>query len=71
VCSYFLDMLLVNADVIPGACAQVIPQVAGPGDVLRGGLVPVAGDIPGSFAGSVAGAVHEDLVAGVDQPVEQ
>jgi transposase len=30
----------------------------------------VVGDTPGSLVGSVAGAVHEDLVAGVDQSVE-
>ena len=60
----------VNAHVIPRACAQVIPQVVGPGDVLLGGLLRVVGDTPGAFVWSVAGAVHEDLVAGVDQSVE-
>src|SRR5256885_10397833 len=36
-------------------------------DVLLGG----GGDAPGSLVGPVAGPVHEDLVTGVDQPVEQ
>ncbi|HEY3691609.1 MAG TPA: hypothetical protein VGL46_15155, partial [Pseudonocardiaceae bacterium] len=47
----------VNAHVIPGACAHVIPQVVGPGDVLPGGLLLVVGDTPGPLVGSVAGAV--------------
>src|SRR5437879_969418 len=61
----------VNAHVIPGACAHVIPQVVGPGDVLPCGLVLVVGDTPGSLVGSVAGSVHEHLVAGVDESIEQ
>jgi transposase len=63
--------LLVGAHVIPQACAHVIPQVVGPGDVLLGGLLPVVGDTPGSLVRAVAGSVHEDLVAGVDEPVEE
>ena len=27
--------------------------------------------LAGSFSGSVAGSVHEDLVAGVDEPVQE
>src|SRR3979409_69678 len=46
----------VNAHVIPGACAQVIPQVVGPGDVLPCGLLLVVGDTPGSLVGAVVGA---------------
>src|SRR6516162_5273142 len=39
----------------------VLPDV-----LLRGG-----DDAAGSLVGPVAGSVHEDLVAGVDEPVEQ
>ena len=65
------QVFAVNAHVIPRACAHVIPQVVGPGDVLPGGLLVVVGDTPWSLVGSVAGAVHEHLVAGVDQSVEE
>jgi len=45
----------------------------GPGRVLI--LADARGvsrdDTPGPFAGPVAGPVHEDLVAGVDDPVEE
>ena len=45
----------------------------GPGRVLiLAGARGVSGDdAPGAFAGPVAGPVHDDLVAGVDDPVEQ
>ena len=39
--------------------------------VLRGVLLPGERDTPGSFVRPVAWSVHEDLVAGVDEPVEQ
>jgi hypothetical protein len=61
----------VDAHVIPWACAHVIPQVVDPGDVLLGGLLPVVGDTPGALVRAVAGSVHEDLMAGVDQSVEE
>ena len=61
----------VDAHVIPLACAHGIPQVVGPGDVLLGGFLPVAVGTPRALVRSVAGAVHEDLVAGVDQSVEE
>jgi len=45
----------------------------GPGliSVLPDVLLPGGDDAPGSFVGPVAGPGHEDLVAGVDEPVEQ
>ena len=61
----------VNAHVIPGACAHVIPQVVGPDDVLPCGLLVVICDTAGPLVRSVAGAVHEHLMAGVDQPIQQ
>ncbi len=39
--------------------------------VLRGVPLPGERDTPGPFVRPVAGAVHEYLVAGVDEPVEQ
>ena len=45
---------------------------AWPGSVLLAGLLVCRGDtLAGALVGPVAGAVHEDLVAGVDEPVEQ
>lgn len=61
----------VNDHVIPQACDHVIPQVVGPDDVLLGNLLPVTVDTLWAFVRPVAGAVHEDVVAGVDEPVEQ
>src|ERR1700716_2646131 len=63
----------VVGHVIPPGCRQVIPP---PGRASGAGLLGcyggcLAGVVSGSFAGSVAGSVHEDLVAGVDQPVEE
>ena len=45
------------------------PGLARGGDVT--GCCRVLGAAPGSFVGSVAGSVHEELVAVVDQSVEQ
>src|ERR1022692_697039 len=42
-----------------------------PVSVLRGVLLLGERDTPGSFVGPVAAPVHEHLVAGVDEPVEQ
>jgi hypothetical protein len=39
--------------------------------VLPDVLLRCGGDAPGSLVRPVAGSVHEDLVAGVDEPVEQ
>ena len=42
--------------------------------VLHDGLLPWGDGAlggAGSFAGAVAGSVYDDLVAGVDEPVEQ
>lgn len=61
----------VNAHVIPGACAQVIPQVVGPDDVLLRGLLLVISGTLGSLVRPVAGAVHEHLMTRVDQPIQQ
>jgi hypothetical protein len=60
----------VDAHVIPQAWAHVIPQDRAP-PVLPDVLLPGGDFASGSFVGPVAGAVHEDLVAGVDEPVEQ
>jgi hypothetical protein len=65
------DKHVVNAHVIPGACAQVIPQVLGPDDVLLRGLLLVISDTPRPLVRPVAGAVHEHLMTRVDQPIQQ
>ncbi len=54
----------------PARCSRNSP---GPGLCLVSSRVPLPGerDTPWPFVGPVAGAVHEDLVAGVDQAVEQ
>ena len=63
----------------PGVDAHLIPQglcsgnSPGPGRVLiLAGARGLGGDdAPGSFVGAVAGSVHEDLMAGVDEPVQE
>jgi hypothetical protein len=61
----------VDDQVIPQGCDQVIPQVWPVRGMLSGGRGPLVRDAPGSGAGSVAGPGHEQLVAVVDQSVEQ
>ena len=72
-----LDGLLV---IVVPVVRRVIPQGLAshnsPGAGLGVGLTGLCwrclvGGAAGSFPGPVAGSVHEDLVAGVDQPVEQ
>ncbi|WP_163745467.1 helix-turn-helix domain-containing protein [Mycobacterium lacus] len=66
-----LPPLTVDRHVIPQGCRHGIPQV-------RASMVCVpcprwrclADAASGPFAGPVAGSVHEDLVAAVDDPVE-
>ena len=59
----------VGAHVIPWRWAHGIPQVVDPCvDVLPDGLL--LGVVVGAFLGSVAGTVHEYLVAGVDESVQ-
>ena len=66
------SLTCVDDHVIPqGLRSSNSPGLARRVDVYRVVVVALVGDAPGSFAGSVAGSVHEDLVAGVDQPVEQ
>ena len=64
---------LVNAHGIPQTSAHGIPQVVDPCvDVLPDRLLRVGGGVSfGPFVGSVARPVHEHLVAGVDQPVQE
>jgi DDE superfamily endonuclease len=61
----------VGDQEIPPGCDHAIPPVL----ALWLMLLRVGGGLgdgaSGPFVGSVAGAVHEDLVAGVDEPVEQ
>ena len=61
----------VGDHVIPQGCDQLIPQVWSVVDSLAGGRGGRGDGAPGSVAGSVAGSVHEELVAVVDQSVEQ
>src|SRR6185503_16754120 len=61
----------VADQVIPQGCDHVIPQVWPVGVMLSGARGPLVRDAPGSGAGSVAGSGHEELVAVVDQSVEQ
>src|SRR5260370_37276844 len=67
--------MLLTITLLSRGAGHVIDQGlarAWPGSVLLGGLLACRGDTPsGSFVGAVAGAVHEDLVAVVDDPVEE
>ena len=56
---------------IPPGCDQVIPPVLARWSFLHGARLGLGGGAPGAFVGAVAGAVHEDLVAGVDEPVQE
>jgi hypothetical protein len=63
--------LCVGAQLIPqGLCSGNSP---GPGRVLilAGARVPGGDDAPRSFVWAVAGSVGDDLVAGVDEPVQE
>jgi Putative Flp pilus-assembly TadE/G-like len=61
----------VDAHVIPRGCVHVIPRGVALGWVLPGYLLGCHVGPAGPLVGPVAGAVHEDLVAGVDEPVQQ
>ena len=61
----------VGAHPIPqGLCSGNSP---GPGRILILAAARGLGgdDAPGPFVGAVAGPVHEDLVAGIDEPVQE
>ena len=60
----------VGTDVIPQGFDQVIPQVLAI-FILVAVRVPGGDDCSGPFVRVVAGAVHEDLVAVVDEPVQE
>src|SRR6266545_4020524 len=57
--------------LFPGAALTLFPRVWPSDGVLLGLLLGCHVGAAGSLVGPVAGAVHEDLVAGVDQPVQQ
>ena len=61
----------MDDQVIPQGCDQVIPQVWPVVGTLSGGRGLLVRDVPGAGSGSVAGSGHEQLVAVVDQSVEQ
>src|SRR5437667_7387670 len=60
--------------IFPWVALTQFPWVWARGVVLLVGLLGCRGGSSvgaWAFVGSVAGAVHEDVVAGVDEPVEQ
>src|SRR6266542_68380 len=65
-----ISAVIVGRHVIPPGCDHVIPP-AGRGFFLLGVRGGLGDDAPGSFVWSVAGSVHVDVVAGVDEPVEE
>src|SRR6185437_5406825 len=63
--------LIVGAHLIPqGLCSSNSPGL-GRVLILVTARCPGGDDTPGTLVRAVAGSVHEDLVAGVYEPVEQ
>lgn len=65
------DTRLSSISLFPGGAIKLFPRARPVVVVLLGGFLPVISEGAGSLVGSVAGAVHEDVVAGVDEPVQQ